>query len=169
MDKTRPAILLDIDGVLNPFFREKTGHDPPYCGCLDHRGWRKRWPLGPSHPLRVHVRPDFGPKLRRLADDAGAQLMWASRWQGNCYLFAHEQGLPADMEVIPIGPDQEKGAAVREYTYPAPVVWFDDEPDQFRSMQFMSHAYKLITVDPGTGLTDEHLAQAREWLGVSAD
>jgi HAD domain in Swiss Army Knife RNA repair proteins len=158
--------LLDIDGVLNPFFRELTGHDPPYCGCAAHRAWRKRRPLGSGDPLRVYVNPSHGPKLRKLAEDAGAQLMWASRWQEHAHLFGHEIGLPL-MEVIPIADDKEKGAAVREYTYPAPVVWFDDEPDQFAGMQLMSHAHKLIAVDPAEGLTDDHIAQARDWFGIN--
>lgn len=58
--------------------------------------------------------------------------------------------------------------AVARYAYERPLVWFDDDfalhaarrDEFFHKRRHLTTA--LVHVDPGTGITAEHLSEARE-------
>jgi hypothetical protein len=61
--------------------------------------------------------------------------------------------------------------AVARYAYERPLVWFDDDfglhPE--RNREFVHKRRQLTTVlvhvDPRTGITQQHLSEAREAIG----
>lgn len=59
-----PLLLLDIDGILNPWAAAECP-----SGYVVHRWWRQIW-----------SRPEHGTALRDLAGRIGAELVWASSW-----------------------------------------------------------------------------------------
>lgn len=172
---TRPAIVIDIDGVLNPFLR----CSPPYCRC--HRRWR-RYRTHPDGVLcKIVLNPGHGRQLRELAAGARAELVWGTMWQDNANLWVGPKlGLP-ELPWVPIPPLRQadprapvsigawKARHIADWAAGRPFVWFDDEadvPDQLAALADVRPLgpYLAIQVDQRVGLTSEHLARARDWL-----
>src|SRR5665213_3690063 len=69
---SKPVILLDVDGPLNPFDAKPTKRPEGY---LTHR---YEWKAPKSgKPLRVWLNPLHGP----LLDALGAEIVWATAWE----------------------------------------------------------------------------------------
>jgi hypothetical protein len=68
MQPPTPLVLVDVDGVLNPF-QSRTGD------------YRRHWvfPGGIAH--RLLLNPGHGPMLLELARASGAELVWATYWR----------------------------------------------------------------------------------------
>jgi hypothetical protein len=161
----RPAaVLVDVDGVLNPARRV-------------HRGYRRHraTPNGITYTLWLNTA--HGPLLRRLAADTGAELVWASYWcdEANDWI-GPRVGLPR-LPYVPIAGrphDSElslgawKARHVAAWAGQRPFVWFEDEPDVTDCLTAEQRigAHLLIPVDPRVGLTEEHLDEARAWLAA---
>jgi hypothetical protein len=158
----QPLVLLDVDGVLNPRRRSSLRF--------------RRYDVvtaGESH--RILLDPRHGAKLVALARDTGAELVWATAWgQHANNEISSRIGLP-HLPVITVAGDLVSGAGehfksrpVAGYVRHRPFVWFDDELTSADQDYLSAHpgvgAFLLIDVDPRTGLTDRHLAQARDWL-----
>src|SRR5262245_38926085 len=80
---TGPMVLVDVDGVLNPL-------EPPHAGFVRHRAC----PHGVAYQLWLNA--DHGRLLRALADDTGAQLVWATYWRDQANEWISPRvGLPA--------------------------------------------------------------------------
>jgi hypothetical protein len=208
---TRVAMLLDVDGVLNPL----VACNPLWCRC--HRGWIKKRVLPDGEAYQVILNPRHGGKLLDLAADTGSELVWASYWvhHANAWIAPHV-GLP-DLPWVPIdafpeqsqwadgtdladlastadgakadeaelldvtdgtdhtaivSPGEWKALEVTRWSVAAggrPFVWFEDEYDVPDALARLAGRhpigpYLIVNVDPLTGLTDEHLAEARAWL-----
>ncbi|WP_248958634.1 HAD domain-containing protein [Sphaerisporangium perillae] len=158
----RPLVLLDVDGVLNPA-RRHTLRLRRYECVLDGQAYR------------ILLNARHGAKLSELARDTGAELAWATTWEHH----ANEQiapriGLPA-LPVIKVNSDPGTRAGehfktrhVAEYVAGRPFVWFDDSLGAADWHYLKDHPgvdeFLLVDVDPRTGLTEGHLARARDWL-----
>lgn len=158
----RPLLLLDVDGVLNPagrpspdFHRHKAVVDGQVYTLL-----LNRW---------------HGSRLLELAEETGAELAWATTWEGHANEWIGPRiGLP-ELPVIPMtGPhapvmgEMFKTPHVAGYVAGRPFVWFDDQIDWIDEEYLAAHpgvgAFRLVKVDPRYGLADAHLADARDWL-----
>lgn len=122
----KPYLLVDIDGVLNPFAAKPTQRPDGYdTHRLTPAGWRE--------PLRVWLNPKHGPMLLALTDLV--ELAWATTWieQAN-ELIGPRIGLP-ELPVVPVmqpswsdrGPHIWKLPAVKAYVGDRPFAWFDDD------------------------------------------
>ncbi|GLW97825.1 HAD domain-containing protein [Microtetraspora sp. NBRC 16547] len=157
-----PLVLLDVDGVLNPFHRPSprfTRYECVVDGC--------------SYQVLLNER--HGTELRSLADDTGAELVWATTWEEN----ANEEigprlGLPR-LPVIKVtaGAGATRGelfktGPVAEYVRGRPFVWFDDELTSADWEYLTGHPdvadFLLVEVDPRNGLSGWDIDRAREWL-----
>jgi hypothetical protein len=158
------AVLLDVDGVLNPVRRSP--------GYRRHRAF----PVGLF--LKLWLNPDHGRMLRELIADTGAELVWASFWRDHANRWiAPRVGLPS-LAYVPIPPYPKaadpdrptpggwKAGSVAAWAGTRPFVWFEDEPDVAGSLALHTDLgpHLVVRVDPALGLTGGHIDAARGWL-----
>ncbi|WP_067178173.1 HAD domain-containing protein [Microtetraspora niveoalba] len=160
----RPLVLLDVDGVLNPFHRPSSRFARHEC-VVD------------GHTYQVLLNGRHGTELRGLTEDTGAELVWATTWEEN----ANEEigprlGLPR-LPVIKVtagAPAADgtlfKTGPVAEYVRGRPFVWFDDELTSADWEYLTGHPdvgdFLLIEVDPRSGLSGCDIDRARDWLAA---
>lgn len=169
-----PALLVDVDGVLNPTFKRvpPTGKTckPPYCRC--HRDWVKRRAFPNGVHYRLLLNPAHGAMLTALADAHGAELMWASYWEDYAnFWIGPTLGLPK-LDFVPIGVCESGGLGawkarrVAAYLGARPFVWLEDEPDAAETLAGLDGLgeHLVVQVDERGGLTSEHLDRAAAWL-----
>jgi hypothetical protein len=155
----RPLILIDVDGVLNPSFSAKTRKRLQY-----HEGWIR--PRGYYHgdEYRLFLNPLHGKWLRELSRETDAELAWGTTWE-EC---ANSQvGRWLKLPPLPWAPapKHRKPDGVVPWTGGRPFAWFDDDTSiEGKVKQRTSQPHKVIWVDEHTGLTQEHIRYAREWL-----
>lgn len=154
MTSGTPLLLLDVDGVLNP-----------YAASACPAGYTEHVLFAGEEAVRVCAA--HGQWLRELA--MRFSLVWATGWGGNANrLLAPLLGL-ASLPVIGMPPPpfcpQEKLAAVREFAQDRALVWIDDQ------IPAEAHAWAaerrvptlLIGIDPAEGLTRPVIDQALRW------
>lgn len=158
----RPLLLLDVDGVLNPDFTDKSWRkresDPE---------WVKKYVIHQGEPLRVYLNTGHGAKLLAAAADAGADLGWATTWNGlaNAHI-APAVGLPR----LPV-------YYAKRYAKPTTVlpalesrnfVWLDDEMYVIDACD-RHPGGAGVWVHARSGLQDHHLTKAVKILKGYAD
>ncbi|MFI6789889.1 HAD domain-containing protein [Nonomuraea sp. NPDC050383] len=161
----KPLLLVDVDGVLNPFGRPDPGFRRYRC-TVGHEVYT------------VHLNPRHGARLLELAIATGAELAWATTWEDHANEWIGPRiGLP-ELPVVPMGPvlgsdmgEMFKTPHVAAYVERRPFVWFDDqvrwEDENFLRERQGLDDFLLVHVDPRGGLTSEHLARAHRWLTLS--
>lgn len=174
VESPRAAILLDVDGPLNPYPRR--GRPPP-TGYLPFVVSHRIIPAVPPIEQRVLLHPERGRDLLRLAQETNAELVWATAWEHEAdRLLGPLLGLPA-LEVIVF---EDTGIRHRDglhgklptidrWAGRRPLCWFDDEfqpaDGSWAERRSDSGApTRLIPVDRHTGLQRQHLDAARAFL-----
>jgi hypothetical protein len=149
-----PLLLLDVDGVLNPYAAPAC---PP--GYTEHALFDGEEP--------VWICAAHGQWLRELA--ARFELTWATAWGDNAnWLLAPLLGL-ASLPVVVFPPPpfrpQDKLPAVRRFAQNRPLVWIDDQlsPEAHGWAARRRTPTLLIDVDPAEGLTRLVVEQALQW------
>ena len=158
---------VDVDFVLNPDF---TGRwDGPEGDALRDAGWVV---IGGFifNDRPVWLNRFHGLKLMHAALATGAELAWATLWHGVAnQVVSPLLGLP-QMPVITFAPDRHKAEGVIAWTRGRPFVWLDDLPDvaEVTARLAGDQPHLVVRVDERTGLTDENVREAQDWLGALA-
>ena len=162
-------MLLDVDGPLTAELMSA------------REAKRRKFTVSKNARADLGVRARFsrqhGPMLKGFAEHYGFELTWCTGWNhyANTYV-SPAIGLFSHLPVIetPVDDWNEwvslwKYLAVMHYAENRPLVWFDDEFELHRDARdgFLKLRADiptlLIDVSPYTGLTIEHLREAREW------
>jgi len=151
---TRPLLLLDVDGVLNPY-----GTDRPPAGYIEHD-------LFPGEePVRVN--PAHGAWITEAS--TVLDIAWATGWndEANQLLAPLLQiaSLPVvTMPATPFDPG-DKVPRIAAYARQRPAAWIDDlhTPEAHRWATTRTSPTLLITADPAIGLTRDAIDQAIAW------
>lgn len=171
-NSTKPLLLLDVDGPLNPYAANPTKRP---SGYETHRynmgGWN----------LRVWLNPEHGPKLL----DLGYDLAWATLWEKEANSWISPKiGLPelpfiefSMAKTTVIGPstvDISKlylktpriAYIMKKYHFGRPFIWVDDEATSWDE-QFLRDVtgaeLKIFQIDPSLGLLDSDFDEMRDW------
>ena len=150
----RPIILLDLDGVLNPFAA---------ATCPD--GYQERVLFEGEGPERYAVA--HGAWITELA--AAGELWWATGWGHH----ANERYLPllgveplpfVVFPPVPFEPEL-KVPAVAELVRDRPAAWIDDNhPEAGRCWAAEREARTLLVdIDPAVGWTRTDVDRVLEW------
>ncbi|GAA4221431.1 hypothetical protein FHR32_005082 [Streptosporangium album] len=164
-ETTRPLLLIDVDGVLNPFRRPGPEWFRTKCSA-DGRSYNML--LNPAH----------GPKLLDLAATVGCDLVWATTWEHDANTeISPKIGLP-ELPVIEVDRDNRwrdrgvdvmfKTPHVADWVKGRPFVWLDDDLTDLDEAYLREHEgvgdFLVIHVDGQFGLTDGDLVEATVWL-----
>jgi hypothetical protein len=154
----RPLLLLDVDGVLNPYVA---------ATCPD--GYAEYKFFAGEEPVRVC--PEHGRWLRELA--TRFELTWATAWGTEANrLLAPLLRLPAlpviEFPPVPFEP-RDKLPAVRSFAGDRPLAWLDDAlAPEVRAWAAERHVPTLlIDVDPAIGLTRQAVDECLGWASDS--
>lgn len=171
MSNSHPAVLLDVDGPLNPYDKGRKHLVVPSDGYTRH--YIKV--VGTTYALWLN--PEHGDMLSGLA--ACSELMWCTAWgeEANTHI-APLIGLPT-LPVIELGPpfysDDAiwKRGAVEEQLGERPLAWFDDQFERgdfawAKTRSAAGHPTLLIDVSPTTGILPSHVDSALAWAKALA-
>ena len=121
----RPVLLIDVDGVLNPFARE--GAVP--AGWESHQVQATN-PIRGTRTYTVVLTREHGAWLTELARDF--DLAWATTWEDQANtVIAPLIGLPARLPVAEVGwrmYNYDKVEGIVALVGDRPAAWIDDEP-----------------------------------------
>ena len=176
---TKPLLLLDIDGPLNPWAanpnRRPEGYTTHRLDPVDQHG--EKWTSIFRKPLRVWLKPDHGPQLLALADRF--ELVWASTWGPEANrLIGPAIGLPelpyvnfwADSK-DPGKPERVNGVywktpLLLAYAAGRPFAWVDDEvaaADREYVVEHHKAPALLHHVSPRLGLLETDFEALAAW------
>jgi hypothetical protein len=149
-----PVLVLDIDGVLNPYAATVC---PP--GYIEHALFAGEQP--------VRLCPAHGAWISELA--TRFQVAWGTGWADEANrLLAPILALPPfpviELPPAPFSPAQ-KVPAIAAFVTDRPTVWIDDllTPQARQWAHHRSPATLLIDVDPHHGLQRPMIDQALTW------
>jgi hypothetical protein len=156
---SRPILLVDVDGVLNPWEAEFCPH-----------GYAE-FEFFPGE--RVLLCPDHGELLKSLADSY--ELVWATAWEHNANrLICPVLGLP-ELPVVEFplsGRDLyfRKLPAVIEVVGDRPCAWIDDVhlPDHHEWARERGVPTLIVDIDPAEGFTTAVAEQLARWAAALA-
>lgn len=164
-----PYLLIDIDGVLNPF--------PGPGGSLPPDYQPHRVDLNGTD-VPVWLNPDHGSWITELHSTGLVRPIWATSWQSAA---ARTIGPRLGLDAYPhidLGPTRQltrhpngylwKRDAVATWADQAPLVWIDDDfahPDHEWARQRALNGVPtlLIQPDPYQGLRRAHIDAVRTW------
>lgn len=170
----RPALLIDVDGPLNPYAA------PPHRrpdGYQTHRmrptGWDQPW----QKPLRVWLNPEHGAALQKLPFD----LVWCTTWaaEANEWIAPHIGLPPLPVIEWPDGArdyDRERATFwktehVVRWAAGRPFAWIDDDfgsADREYVARHHNGAALLHWVSPRLGLLDADFKALADWAAHTA-
>ncbi|MFF7439190.1 HAD domain-containing protein [Streptomyces sp. NPDC008122] len=167
---TKPLLLIDVDGPLNPYAAQRERRP---AGYTTHRMRPDGW-FG-TKPLRVWLNPDHGSELLALAE--AYELVWATTWKGEANGWIGPRlGLP---ELPFVDWPKMHGAAPRgtfwktryvlEYAAGRPFAWVDDDitpyDHEYVEQKHLAAAL-LLRVDPRIGLVRPDFDALAEWAAA---
>jgi hypothetical protein len=167
---TRPLLLIDVDGPLNPYAANPNRRPEGY---QTHRmrptGWQQPW----QKPLRVWLNPTHGAALQALPFD----LVWCTTWaaEANEWIAPHI-GLP-ELPVVdwpegtgrartPHAPTFWKTEYVVRWAAGRPFAWIDDDIDDHDREYIAEHhngPALLHFVSPRAGLLQPDFDALTAW------
>jgi hypothetical protein len=161
---TRPLLLLDIDGPLNPYRAKEV---PPGYELQEIQEGDKRWTL--------LLNQQHGIELNALAEIF--DLAWATSWEhGANRLIAPRLGLPDDLPVIVWPADAREAVApglswktayLAEWVGGRPFVWVDDEVNRYDGAWLRARdgmgVHLLHRVEADRGLVQADFEVIRAW------
>lgn len=156
----RPVLLLDVDGVLNP-----------YVAAFCPAGYTEHALFPGEEPVRLCRR--HGEWIAELADSF--EVVWASAWGSEANrLLGPLLGLPglAFVKFPPLPfPAALKVPAVSRHLGDRPAAWLDDMlTAEARVWAATRHIPTLLVdVDPVVGLTRQHVDLVLEWAARLTD
>jgi hypothetical protein len=168
MPTTKPLLLLDVDGPLNPHAAKPTRRPDGYeTHRLAPSGWTGK-------PLRVWLNPKHGPML--LAIVGVVDLVWATTWgQDANRMIGPEIGLP-ELPVIEVGrpswmdrgPHIFKLEPAMKYVGSRACAWFDDDLTkadlEFAAARTAGGMPTLfLPIDPAVGIVQADVDRVAEW------
>lgn len=163
----KPAILLDVDGPLNPF----TAKSLPE-GYTAHIMRPDSWT--DPRPLKVLLNPLHGPSLA----STGAEVIWATTWEheANEWIGPHI-GLPELPVIDWIDRDYWNTEGLywktkrivqwmNEFRPETPYIWIDDEctrKDREYIKYYSDELGTTLQISPKFGLRDQDFDYLRDW------
>jgi hypothetical protein len=155
---TRPVLLVDVDGVLNPWMAE---------GCPE--GFETYDFFAGE---RVLLAAEHGKLLTSLS--SAYELAWATAWEHQANrLICPVLGMP-ELPVIefPLSDELQfrKLPAVMRAVGQRPCAWIDDEhqPDHYSWAERRGVPTLIVDIDPAVGLTGDVVAQLADWAAALA-
>ena len=161
MKTAKPLLLIDVDGVLNPFDMEP-------ADALANGFESYRITVADGRTFTVRLNKLHGRWLTSLAADF--ELVWATTWAAEANtLIGPKIGLGPLPFIAPVRRGlyrQEKTAPVRAYVRGRPFAWIDDSferetVDWIRRRDPTRQFSLLLRPDVGVGLTAEHVKVLR--------
>lgn len=192
MTATKPLLLLDVDGPLNPFqLITRTGHRPVTDPAGEPFVYQRHhlYPTGWADGLPVLLSTGHGQALRRLAEVY--TLVWATTWEHEANsIIAPLVGLP-ELPVIE-WPDAARGWVLDQPPHHGswktrhiaawldahatgpdgralPWVWVDDDVNRFDRSWLAEHygqsapPHRLYRVEPRHGLRAHDFEDLTGW------
>lgn len=182
---TKPLLLLDVDGPLNPFELLTKSGRPSARTPSHYRAHSMRpqgWDIKGRPPLKVLLSTWHGEQLRALARDHFT-LVWATTWEHDANTWiAPVLGLP-DLPVIEFGEQRWMQARLdsndsfkthhiaawtRRFAPGIPWAWVDDHVSSRRDRQWLRRAlgptappFLTMRVSAHEGLVAEHFDRLR--------
>ena len=166
MGSRTPVVLLDLDGVLNPFAasvcpegyveREVFDGEEPVRYCRAHTAW-----------------------IAELA--SVAELWWATGWgrlANDIYLPLLNAGNPQPLDPLPVVEfppvpfePELKVAAIDDMLGDRPAAWIDDNHTETGRMWARERPVPtlLVSTDPAVGWTRPHVDQVVAWISALGD
>jgi hypothetical protein len=161
-DRSRPLLLVDVDGVISLFGFEPSRPPPGRFIMVD----------GIPHLISAAA----GDHLRALAD--AFELAWCTGWEEKADEYLrHVLKLPDRCPHLTLGGSDPSGrehwklAAIDRYAGSArPLAWIDDAHDQTCSDWASARGGPtlLVTTEPAVGLTGAHVARLLRWAAEDA-
>lgn len=166
---TRPLLLLDVDGPLNPW-QANPNRRPE--GYTTHRLRPEGWKNQRKRPLRVWLKPSHGQALL----DLPFELVWCTTWKHEANtMIGPVLGLP-ELPVITFDPDWHlptradgtyfKTHDLVRWAAGRPFAWVDDEISDFDREYVTEHhgaPALLHHVSPRLGLLDDDFKALAAW------
>lgn len=151
----RPVLLVDVDGVLNPWGRESLPE-----GFREYR-------LFPQEDEPVRLNAVHGRWLKELA--ASFDLVWATSWGDEANkLLCPRLGLD-ELPCVPLPatpfPAEAKVPAIAAFVAQRPAAWIDDlmVQEAYVWAKARSVPTLLVEVDHTTGMTRHHVERLLGW------